>query len=90
LPKTQTNKRAILTDNNLKVLGVDNIYAIGDCSTIQQNKMLVHLDNLFKEYDKNNDNKLDINEFNNLIKDSIKKYPQLETFIQKTNGKFHK
>jgi hypothetical protein len=38
--KGQKNKRAIVTDLSLSVQGVKDIYAIGDCATIDQGKLL--------------------------------------------------
>lgn len=35
LPDTQTNKRAIVTDQWLRVKGLPNVFAAGDCATIE-------------------------------------------------------
>jgi NADH dehydrogenase FAD-containing subunit len=40
--------RALLTDGNMKVKGSENIWAIGDCSTIEQNRLLGKVLELFQ------------------------------------------
>lgn len=37
----QINRRAIVTDEWLRVEGCDNIYALGDCATINQRRVMV-------------------------------------------------
>lgn len=37
----QPNRRALATDEWLRVEGCDNIYAVGDCATINQRKVMV-------------------------------------------------
>lgn len=37
----QGNRRALATDEWLRVEGCDNIYALGDCATINQRKVMV-------------------------------------------------
>lgn len=37
----QINRRALVTDEWLRVEGSDNIYALGDCATINQRKVMV-------------------------------------------------
>jgi NADH dehydrogenase FAD-containing subunit len=37
----QINRRAIATDEWLRVEGTDNVYALGDCATINQRKVMV-------------------------------------------------
>lgn len=37
----QVNRRAIATDEWLRVEGTDNVYALGDCATINQRKVMV-------------------------------------------------
>ncbi|GAM24342.1 hypothetical protein SAMD00019534_075170 [Acytostelium subglobosum LB1] len=86
----QRNNRAISTDTYFKVIGVpqQNIYAIGDCATVTQQKLLDHLGDLFKEADENGDDKLSIDELIHLVKNNTKKYPQLEAFVSVLPEKF--
>ena len=37
----QTNRRALATDEWLRVEGCDGVYAFGDCATINQRKVMV-------------------------------------------------
>lgn len=37
----QINRRAIATDEWLRVEGTNNVYALGDCATINQRKVMV-------------------------------------------------
>lgn len=39
----QTNRRALATDEWLRVEGCNNVYALGDCATINQRKVMVPL-----------------------------------------------
>ena len=43
----QTNRRAIATDEWLRVEATNNVYALGDCATLNQRKVLVFLHHLF-------------------------------------------
>lgn len=40
-PYNQTNRRVLGTDEWLRVEGCDGVYALGDCASIQQRKVLV-------------------------------------------------
>jgi len=44
---TQTNRRALATDEWLRVEGCNSIYALGDCATINQRKVMVLFSLLF-------------------------------------------
>lgn len=37
----QTNRRALATDEWLRVEGCDDVYALGDCATINQRRVMV-------------------------------------------------
>lgn len=43
----QTDRRALLTDEWLRVKGTQGIYAIGDCATVQQRNLVVRRDCCF-------------------------------------------
>lgn len=40
----QANRRALATDEWLRVEGTDSVYALGDCATINQRKVMVLFD----------------------------------------------
>lgn len=37
----QTNRRALATDEWLRVEGCDGVYALGDCATVNQRRVMV-------------------------------------------------
>lgn len=39
----QANRRVLATDEWLRVEGCDNVYAMGDCATINQRKVMVSI-----------------------------------------------
>ena len=41
LLRFQANRRVLVTDEWLRVKGCDDVYAIGDCATINQRKIMV-------------------------------------------------
>lgn len=54
----------MLTDNYLQVKNSDgHIYAMGDCSTIEQRKLLSRVKEIFADADKNGDGELNLEEF---------------------------
>ena len=57
-------RHALLTDFYLQVKNSNgHIYAMGDCSTIEQKKLLSNVKEIFTEADKDGDGKLDLEEF---------------------------
>lgn len=86
----QTNRRALLTDGHLRVKGSNNIWAVGDCSTIEQELMLSKMEDIFNLADVNGDGLLDITEFHNMISTHSKKYAQLEVLGDKVTELFEK
>jgi len=64
----------------LKVKGSSDIYAIGDCSTIDQEKLLAKFSELFDEADVNKDGKLSLEEIEAMITKNQKIYPQMRIY----------
>eukprot|EP01125_Pyxidicula_operculata_P006434 TRINITY_DN2228_c0_g1_i1.p1 TRINITY_DN2228_c0_g1~~TRINITY_DN2228_c0_g1_i1.p1 ORF type:complete len:476 (+),score=108.08 TRINITY_DN2228_c0_g1_i1:38-1465(+) len=77
LKETQGNELALVVDSSLKVLGSGNVFAIGDCATIDQDSLLRKVEKLFEKTDKNQDGVIDIEEFKQLCQTLGKKYPAL-------------
>lgn len=48
-PEFQQNKRAIETDSHLRVLGTEDVYAIGDCSSVKTS-MASQVEEMIKEH----------------------------------------
>ena len=71
-------RRAIATDNFLRVKGADGVFAIGDCSTIEQELMVKKSEELFKEADVNGDGTLTLDEFHKMVDKAKHLYPQVQ------------
>jgi len=80
LDEKQTNHRAILTDQYLRVLGTENVYAIGDCGTVEQRRLLSKFFDLFDEADLNKDGVLSFDEFSELATNLKDQYPQFAIY----------
>lgn len=74
----QTHQRALLTDSHLRVKGTKNIFAIGDCSSIELPMLKHRLVELFWKYDTNDDGVISQQEFKEMFEDLSDKYPQLQ------------
>ncbi|XP_010268843.1 PREDICTED: external alternative NAD(P)H-ubiquinone oxidoreductase B1, mitochondrial [Nelumbo nucifera] len=78
----QTNRRALATDEWLRVLGCDNVYAIGDCATINQRKVMEDISLIFEVADKDNSGTLTVKEFQDVIEDILIRYPQVDLYLK--------
>mmetsp|Transcript_28416 Transcript_28416/g.38843 ORF Transcript_28416/g.38843 Transcript_28416/m.38843 type:complete len:595 (-) Transcript_28416:401-2185(-) len=79
----QTKRNAIETDRTMKVKGLDNVFSLGDCSTVVDSELL--MDNaaaLFTKGDVNKDNKLEFTEVYTLLSASTTQYPQVKLILQ--------
>lgn len=83
----QSNTRALLVDEYLQVLGGADIFAIGDCSTVEQPKLRQKFVELFHEAGPAGPDrtKLDSLEFASFIRKNVAKYPQLELISKEVN-----
>ncbi|KAF5948389.1 hypothetical protein HYC85_014346 [Camellia sinensis] len=79
----QTNRRVLATDEWLRVEGHDGIYALGDCATINQRKIMEDIMAIFGKADKNQSGTLTLADFNDVIKDICERYPQVEIYLKK-------
>ncbi|KAL6065088.1 External alternative NAD(P)H-ubiquinone oxidoreductase B1, mitochondrial [Balamuthia mandrillaris] len=78
----QRNIKAIITDRHLRVKGATNIFAIGDCGTIDQKKLLPRLEEMFEKADLNKDGFVSVKELEEWVKSERNEYPQLETYVR--------
>ncbi|KAK8629418.1 hypothetical protein V6N13_078259 [Hibiscus sabdariffa] len=78
----QGNRRALATDEWLRVEGFDNIYALGDCATINQRKVMEDIAEIFKKADKDNSGTLTVKEFQETLDDICERYPQVELYLK--------
>lgn len=87
--KGQNNSKAIVTDSHLRVKGNKDIFAIGDCSTVEKHLLIKRAKELFQEADLNKDGKLQLNEVFQFCKSEKLKseFPQLSFILKKATGK---
>lgn len=80
LPKEdQTNFRAILTDNQLRVKGSkSSIFAIGDAATIEQPRAISRVGVLFDQGDADKDGLLSLEELRDVLAKASTEFPHLE------------
>lgn len=78
----QSNRRALATDEWLRVEGCSTIYALGDCATVNQRKVMEDIAAIFKKADKDNSGTLTVKEFREVIKDICERYPQVELYLK--------
>uniref|UniRef100_A0A164ZI20 NADH:ubiquinone reductase (non-electrogenic) n=1 Tax=Daucus carota subsp. sativus TaxID=79200 RepID=A0A164ZI20_DAUCS len=78
----QTDRRALATDEWLRVKGCEDVYALGDCATIDQRKIMEDISSIFKAADVDNSGTLTIEEFRQVMEDMIIRYPQLDLYCK--------
>ncbi|CAJ2678407.1 unnamed protein product [Trifolium pratense] len=78
----QINRRAVATDEWLRVEGTNNVYALGDCATINQRKVMEDIAAIFKKTDKDNSGTLTLKEFQEVMDDICERYPQVELYLK--------
>ncbi|KAH9323944.1 hypothetical protein KI387_018583, partial [Taxus chinensis] len=79
----QADRRVLATDEWLRVKGCDNVFALGDCATIDQRKILEDISYIFKVADKDNSGFLTAEEFLDVIKDIRMRYPQIDLYLER-------
>ncbi|KAL2518285.1 External alternative NAD(P)H-ubiquinone oxidoreductase B1 [Abeliophyllum distichum] len=78
----QGNRRVLATDEWLRVKGREEVYALGDCATVDQKKIMEDISAIFKAADKDNSGTLTIEEFQDVIEDVTIRYPQVELYLK--------
>ncbi|KAK9830323.1 hypothetical protein WJX72_011009 [[Myrmecia] bisecta] len=85
---TQTHFRSIVTDEYLCVKGSNGtIYALGDAATIEQERALDHVGELWERADVDKDDKLQLLEIRNILRDASARFPQFEEHARFLDGK---
>ncbi|KAL8131288.1 external alternative NAD(P)H-ubiquinone oxidoreductase B2, mitochondrial-like [Apium graveolens] len=79
----QADRRVLATDEWLRVEGTQNIYALGDCASIVQRKVMDDIGAIFKKADKKNKGSLKVDDFKEVVNDIIDRYPQVELYLKK-------
>jgi NADH:ubiquinone reductase (non-electrogenic) len=81
----QTHRRALTTDGYLRVKGAeDSIFAIGDCSSVEQKQMVKEVDGLFAAADVNGDGQVTAEEFEKLLSECRWQYPQIAAYFSQS------
>jgi NADH:ubiquinone reductase (non-electrogenic) len=78
----QANRRVLATDEWLRVEGCENVYAMGDCATINQRKVMEDISAIFRKADKDNSGTLTVKEVQEVINDICERYPQVELYLK--------
>ncbi|KAJ8761611.1 hypothetical protein K2173_004387 [Erythroxylum novogranatense] len=78
----QNNRRALATDEWLRVEGCNDVYALGDCATINQRRVMEDIAAIFRKADKDNSGTLTVKEFQEVIDDICERYPQVELHLK--------
>ncbi|KAJ4822467.1 External alternative NAD(P)H-ubiquinone oxidoreductase B4, mitochondrial [Turnera subulata] len=79
----QANRRVLATDEWLRVEGCNDVYALGDCATINQRKVMEDIASIFSKADKDNTGTLDLKEFKQVVSHICERYPQVELYLEK-------
>jgi len=79
----QTNRRAITTDRFLQVKGAPGVFAMGDCASIEQIRMLQKVTELFREADTDGDETLSKEELQAFALKVSDQYPQMKLHAQR-------
>ncbi|CAN6193413.1 unnamed protein product [Urochloa humidicola] len=78
----QNNRRALATNEWLRVRECEGVYAIGDCATVSQRKIMDDISMVFKMVDKDNSGTLTLKEIYDVLEDICLRYPQVELYMK--------
>lgn len=79
----QSDRRALGTDEWLRVKGCENAYALGDCATIEQRKLLEDVAYIFALADVDNSGNLTAKEFKDCLEKIRARYPQIDLYLDR-------
>lgn len=78
----QGGRRVLATNEWLQVKGCENVYAVGDCASIAQRKIMGDIANIFKAADVDNSGTLTEDELQDVVDDINVRYPQVELYLK--------
>ncbi|XP_076910594.1 external alternative NAD(P)H-ubiquinone oxidoreductase B2, mitochondrial-like [Bidens hawaiensis] len=81
----QGKRRVLATDEWLRVEGTNDIYALGDCATINQRRVMEDISSIFEKADKDRSGTLTIKEFQEAVDDICDRYPQVQLYLKNKN-----
>lgn len=79
----QTDHRVLKTDEWLRVKNTDGVYALGDCASVEQRKVVEDISYIFKLADKDNNGYLTAKEFCDTMEKARKRYPQIDLYMER-------
>eukprot|EP00741_Cyanophora_paradoxa_P022379 tig00021462_g21605.t1 len=84
----QNNRRALSTDAHLRVIGARNVYAAGDCATIEQKKLQRDCVRLFTEADREKVGSISLVQFFKLVESMRQRYPHFTEYAEAVERQF--
>ncbi|KAJ7549001.1 hypothetical protein O6H91_07G036000 [Diphasiastrum complanatum] len=81
----QKSRRVLATDEWLRVKGCDNTFALGDCATIEQRKIMEDIDEILKLADVKNSGTLTVKQIKEALESIKERYPQLKAYLKANN-----
>lgn len=81
--KDQHNHSSLVCDMGMQVQGSHNIFALGDCSTIDQRSLINKWSLIFNNADINHDGSIDLDEYKILMDSLSKFYPSVLLFKER-------
>ena len=90
--EAQKNIRALITDQRLRLKGVpdSSVYAIGDCSTVENPKLVQQLVQFFIDADEDKNGHLSYDEFSTLAKEISRRYPITKSHLKRADYLFER
>lgn len=86
LAKEVQGSRILEVDGNLRVLGGEgSLFGLGDCAKVTMPAMRAKAREIFDKADVNKDGKLSVKEFESMIEQARKDYPQLESYLSEAS-----
>ncbi|GAB4859539.1 External alternative NAD(P)H-ubiquinone oxidoreductase B1, mitochondrial [Ancistrocladus abbreviatus] len=83
----QGKRHVLATDEWLRVKGCTDAFALGDCATIDQRKVMDDIATIFEAADEDKSGTLTVKEFQDVIEDIIVIYPQVDLYLKSRHMK---
>jgi len=77
----QRNRNSLLTNEFLQVKNAPGVFALGDCATVELKKLVHDVTELFEKADTSKDGSLSICEFQEIMEEAKRKYPQVTIYF---------
>ncbi|GMH12067.1 hypothetical protein Nepgr_013908 [Nepenthes gracilis] len=78
----QSNRRILATNEWLRVKGCNDVFALGDCATVDQRKVVDDIGAIFEAADTDKSGTLTVKEFQDVVEDILVRYPQVELYLK--------